>query len=153
MARLKKGRPLPAFQSRLHDGSAISDRDLSSGKVILFFYPQDNTPTCTEEACNLRDHYEDFIKQGYRVFGVSPDSIRKHQNFIKKYRLPYPLISDPSLDLINKFGVWGPKKLFGREYDGVLRTTFILRDGIVERVIDEVKAREHSEQILHSPLE
>ena len=153
MARLKAGRPLPAFQSQLHDGSSISNKDLSSGKVILFFYPQDNTPTCTEEACNLRDHHEDFIKQGYKVYGASPDSIRKHQNFIKKYRLPYPLISDPGLDLIKKFGVWGPKKLFGREYDGVLRTTFIIQDGIIVRVIDEVKAKEHSEQILQQRLE
>ena len=153
MAPIKAGRPLPAFQSQLHDGSSISDKDLSSGKVILFFYPQDNTPTCTEEACNLRDHYEDFIKQGYKVYGASPDSIRKHQNFIKKFRLPYPLISDPGLDLIKKFGVWGQKKLFGREYDGVLRTTFIVRDGIIVRVIDEVKAKAHSEQILYRSLD
>ena len=148
MARLKAGRPLPAFQSRLNDGSDVSNKDFSSGKVILFFYPQDNTPTCTEEACNLRDHHEDFIKQGYKVYGASPDSVRKHQNFIKKYRLPYPLISYRGLDLIHKFGVWGPKKLFGREYDGVLRTTFIIHDGIIVRVIDEVNAREHAAQIL-----
>jgi len=148
MTTLKVGRPIPEFSSQLHDGSQITSMDLSKGKVILFFYPQDNTPTCTEEACNLRDHHADFIQQGFRVYGVSPDSIRKHQNFIKKYKLPYSLISDPSLDVIKKFGVWGPKKLFGREYDGVLRTTFLLNNGIVQKVIDEVKAKSHAEQIL-----
>ncbi len=149
MSALKAGKPIPEFTSVLQDGNVITSTELSKGKVILFFYPQDNTPTCTEEACNLRDHHADFLKQGYRVYGVSPDSIRKHQNFIKKYNLPYSLISDPDLELINKFGVWGPKKLFGREYDGVLRTTFILRDGIIKNVIDEVKAKSHAGQILN----
>ncbi|MDZ4707772.1 MAG: peroxiredoxin [Saprospiraceae bacterium] len=149
MSALKAGKPIPEFTSVLQDGNVITSTELSKGKVILFFYPHDNTPTCTEEACNLRDHHADFLKQGYRVYGVSPDSIRKHQNFIKKYNLPYSLISDPDLELINKFGVWGPKKLFGREYDGVLRTTFILRDGIIKNVIDEVKAKSHAGQILN----
>jgi len=149
MSILKVGQHIPAFISQLQDGSTITSKDLSKGKVILFFYPHDNTPTCTEEACNLRDHNEDFLQQGYRVYGVSPDSIRKHQNFIKKFKLPYPLISDPSLDLIKKFGVWGPKKLFGLEYDGVLRTTFVLQDGIIQKIIDEVKAKFHTDQILN----
>jgi len=149
MALLTVGKPIPEFNSLLQDGSSITSKELSKGKVILFFYPQDNTPTCTEEACNLRDHHADFIKQGYPVYGVSPDSIRKHQNFIKKYKLPYSLISDPKLELIKKFGVWGPKKLFGREYDGVLRTTFLLNNGIVQKVIDEVKAKAHADQILN----
>lgn len=148
MATLKPGQRIPKFSSVLEDGKTITSEDLSKGKVILFFYPQDNTPTCTEEACNLRDHHADFLKQGYRVYGISPDSIRKHQNFIKKFKLPYSLISDPKLEMIQKFGVWGPKKLFGREYDGVLRTTFILNNGVIERVIDEVKAKGHAEQIL-----
>jgi len=148
MSILKVGQPIPTFTSQLHDGSPITSKDLSDGKVILFFYPQDNTPTCTEEACNLRDHNEDFLQQGYRIYGVSPDSIRKHQNFIKKFKLPYSLISDPSLDLIKKFGVWGPKILFGLKYDGVLRTTFIVEDGIIEKIIAEVKAKSHADQIL-----
>lgn len=148
MASLKVGKPIPEFTSLLQDGSPISSKELSKGKVILFFYPQDNTPTCTEEACNLRDHHADFLNQGYHVYGVSPDSIRKHQNFIKKYKLPFSLISDPTLDVIKKFGVWGPKKLFGREYDGVLRTTFLLKNGIIQKIIDEVKAKSHADQIL-----
>lgn len=148
MAILKSGKPIPLFSSTLQDGSAITSADLSKGKVILYFYPQDNTPTCTEEACNLRDHYTSLIKAGYKIYGVSPDSIRKHQNFIKKFSLPFDLISDPDLDIIKKFGVWGPKVLFGREYDGVLRTTFIVNDGVIVKVIDEVKARIHASQIL-----
>lgn len=149
MSTLRAGQAIPGFTSVLQDGSSISSKELSRGKVILFFYPQDNTPTCTEEACNLRDHHPAIIKRGYRIYGVSPDSPRKHQNFIKKFKLPYPLISDSSLELIKKFGVWGPKKLFGREYDGVLRTTFILEDGIIQKIIDEVKAKSHADQILN----
>jgi thioredoxin-dependent peroxiredoxin len=148
MTKLKIGSSLPSFHSTLQDGSSISSSDLSSGKVILYFYPHDNTPTCTEEACNLRDNYKALIKAGFKLYGVSPDSIRKHQNFIKKFKLPFDLISDPSLDIIKKFGVWGPKVLFGREYDGVLRTTFILKDGKIDRIIDEVKSKIHSDQIL-----
>lgn len=148
MALLKSGKTIPAFRSTLQDGSVISSVDLSRGKVVLYFYPQDNTPTCTEEACNLRDHYAALIKAGYKIYGVSPDSIRKHQNFIKKFSLPFDLISDPYLDIIKKFGVWGPKVLFGRHYDGVLRTTFILHDGVIIKVIDEVHAKIHASQIL-----
>lgn len=150
MTKLKEGSAIPSFQSTLQDGTTISSSDLSSGKVILYFYPHDNTPTCTEEACNLRDNYKALIKAGFKLYGVSPDSIRKHQNFIKKFKLPFDLISDPSLDIIKKFGVWGPKVLFGREYDGVLRTTFILKDGRVDRIIDEVKSKIHSDQILEA---
>ncbi|MEP7322847.1 MAG: peroxiredoxin [Saprospiraceae bacterium] len=150
MSKLKEGSAIPSFQSTLQDGTSISSSDLSSGKVILYFYPHDNTPTCTEEACNLRDNYQALIKAGFRLYGVSPDSIRKHQNFIKKFKLPFDLISDPSLDIIKKFGVWGPKILFGKEYDGVLRTTFILKNGKVARIIDEVKSKIHSDQILEA---
>ncbi len=148
MAILKFGEPVPTFQLTLQDGTTISSSDISIGKVILYFYPQDNTPTCTEEACNLRDHYTALLQAGYRLYGVSPDSIRKHQNFIKKYNLPFDLISDPDLVLIKKMGVWGPKKLFGRAYDGVLRTTFILENGVITKVIEVVRSKEHSDQIL-----
>ncbi|MEO5581201.1 MAG: peroxiredoxin [Saprospiraceae bacterium] len=150
MTKIKEGSAIPSFQSMLQDGTIISSSDLSSGKVILYFYPQDNTPTCTDEACNLRDNYKALLKAGFRLYGVSPDSIRKHQNFIKKFKLPFDLISDPNLEIIKKFGVWGPKFLFGREYDGVLRTTFILNDGRVERIIDEVRSKIHSDQILEN---
>ena len=139
---------IPSFQSQIQSGQSINSAELSIGKVILYFYPQDNTPTCTEEACNLRDHYAALIKAGFKLYGISPDSIRKHQNFIKKFHLPFDLISDPDLDIIKKFGVWGPKVLFGRAYDGVLRTTFIIEDGMIVKVIDEVKSKMHASQIM-----
>jgi thioredoxin-dependent peroxiredoxin len=149
-AQLKPGDPTPLFSATLQDGRMIHSSEWNDKKVILYFYPQDNTPTCTEEACNLRDSYHALIAAGYLVIGVSPDSPRKHQNFINKYKLPFDLISDPALDLIRLFGVWGPKKLFGREYDGVLRTTFILDHGRIGRILDEVKSKVHASQILDS---
>lgn len=146
---IKAGTKIPEFKAVLQNGQEISSNDLKSKKVILYFYPQDNTPTCTEEACNLRDNYNALLKKGYLIYGVSPDSIKKHTNFIKKYALPFNLISDPDLKLINMFGVWGPKKLFGREYDGVLRTTFLIENGMVTRVIDDVHSKQHADQILN----
>lgn len=146
---IKAGTKIPEFKAVLQNGQEISSNDLKSKKVILYFYPQDNTPTCTEEACNLRDNYNALFKKGYLIYGVSPDSIKKHTNFIKKYALPFNLISDPDLKLINMFGVWGPKKLFGREYDGVLRTTFLIENGMVTRVIDDVHSKQHADQILN----
>ncbi len=146
---IKAGTKIPEFKAVLQNGQEISSNDLKSKKVILYFYPQDNTPTCTEEACNLRDNYNALLKKGYLIYGVSPDSIKKHTNFIKKYALPFNLISDPDLKLIKMFGVWGPKKLFGREYDGVLRTTFLIENGMVTRVIDDVHSKQHADQILN----
>lgn len=145
---IKAGSKIPQFTGTLQSGAEFTSHDLRHGKYILYFYPTDNTPTCTEEACNLRDHSSAINKKGYKIYGVSPDSIKKHSNFIKKYSLPFDLISDPDLYVIKAFGVWGPKKLFGREYDGVLRTTFIIEDGIVTRVIEDVIAKQHSQQIL-----
>jgi peroxiredoxin Q/BCP len=147
---LGTGNKIPQFKGFLQSGLEISSDDLRTKKVILYFYPQDNTPTCTEEACNLRDNYQRLLKKGYTIYGVSPDSIRKHTNFIKKFNLPFDLISDPDLKIIKLFGVWGPKKLFGREYDGVLRTTFIIDHGIVTEVINEVHSKQHADQILKS---
>jgi len=146
---IKAGTKIPEFKAVLQNGQEISSNDLKAKKVILYFYPQDNTPTCTEEACNLRDNYNALLKKGYLIYGVSPDSIKKHTNFIKKYALPFNLISDPDLKLIKMFGVWGPKKLFGREYDGVLRTTFLIENGMVTRVIDDVHSKQHADQILN----
>lgn len=146
---IKAGTKIPEFKAVLQNGQEISSNDLKAKKVILYFYPQDNTPTCTEEACNLRDNYNALLKKGYLIYGVSPDSIKKHTNFIKKYALPFNLISDPDLKLIKMFGVWGPKKLFGREYDGVLRTTFLIENGMVTRIIDDVHSKQHADQILN----
>lgn len=149
MFHLKEGDNAPEFEARIESGELIRLSDYKGKKLVLFFYPKDNTPTCTTEACNLRDHYADLVNNGYEVIGVSPDSEKKHQNFIKKYDLPYHLIADTDKELMNSFGVWGPKKFMGREFDGVHRTTFVINeDGIIEDIINKVKAKEHADQIM-----
>ena len=115
----------------------------------MFFYPAANTPTCTVEACNLRDHYTELKNNGYEILGVSADSQKKQTNFKKKYNFPYPLLADEDKKVIMAFDVWGPKKFMGREYDGIYRTTFVIdENGIIEKVIDDVRAKEHASQIL-----
>ncbi|MCF8246045.1 MAG: thioredoxin-dependent thiol peroxidase [Saprospiraceae bacterium] len=149
MTKLKAGDKAPNFKSQDENGNPVSLGDFKGKKLILYFYPADNTPTCTVEACNLRDNFEVLRKAGYHVLGVSPDSEKKHQNFIKKHSLPFPLLVDDDLTMIKAYGVWGPKKTFGKEYDGLLRTTFIINEkSIIERVIDKVESKRHSEQIL-----
>ncbi|MEO1434198.1 MAG: thioredoxin-dependent thiol peroxidase [Bacteroidota bacterium] len=150
MTHLKEGDQAPAFKGLDQDGNEISLANYDGKKLIIFFYPKDGTPTCTNEACNLRDNIGALKKAGFEVVGVSSDSQRKHQNFIKKHELPFPLIADTDLAVHNAFGVWGPKKFMGKEYDGTHRTTFVVNDGKVERVFAKVKSKEHSEQILAS---
>lgn len=146
---LKAGDKAPDIEVQDQRGKPVKLSDFAGKKVVLFFYPQDNTPTCTVEACNLRDNYKTLKARGYVVLGVSPDSVKKHTNFINKFKLPYPLLADVDRKLIEAFGVWGPKETFGRKYMGVYRTTFIINEkGVIERVIDEVKSKEHAEQIL-----
>ncbi len=130
-------------------GEEISLSDYQGQKLVLYFYPKDNTPGCTAEACNLRDHYEQLEKEGYAILGVSPDSERKHQNFIKKYNLPFPLIADTDKKIANKYGVWGEKQMYGRTYEGIFRTTFLIdEEGKIEKVFKKVKTKAHAEQIL-----
>ncbi len=149
MTKLKKGAKAPDFTGKNEKNELVSLADFKGQKLVLFFYPKDNTPTCTEEVCNLRDHYTALQKQGYALLGVSPDSVRKHQNFIKKYKLPFPLLADTSLDTIRAYDVWGPKQLFGRTYEGVYRTTFVIdKKGRIEKLIDKVRAKDHAAQIL-----
>lgn len=146
---LPPGSPVPTIQLTDQSGTAISLADYLGKKIVLFFYPRDNTPTCTTEACNLRDHYQLLRDKGYEVLGVSDDGERKHKNFVNKYQLPYRLISDPNHKLIEAFGIWGEKMLFGREYMGLIRTTFIIDEkGIVKHVIHPVVAKDHTAQIL-----
>ena len=146
---LKVGDKAPDFEAVIQDGSKLSLSDLKEKKVVLYFYPKDNTPGCTAEACNLRDNYELMLKKGFAVVGVSADTIIAHQKFIDKYQLPFPLISDTEKEIIKAFGVWGPKKFMGREYEGILRSTFVIsKDGIIEEVISKVKTKAHAEQIL-----
>ena len=149
MTHLKVGDKAPDFKGINEKGEAIALSDYKGKKLVLFFYPQDNTPTCTVEACNLRDHYQELRDQGYAVLGVSPDSARKHTNFINKFELPYSLLADTERKAIEAYGVWGPKKFMGREFDGLHRTTFVIDEkGKIEQVIQKVKAKMHAAQIL-----
>lgn len=149
MHDLKVGDKAPEFTAEIETGEQVSLGDYRGKKLILYFYPKDNTPTCTVESCNLRDHYKSLVKEGYEVLGVSPDSKRRHQNFIKKFDLPFHLIADTELEVIQKYGVWGHKKFMGREYDGLHRTTYVIdEEGKIEDIIYKVKSKEHAEQIL-----
>lgn len=149
--RPEPGQKAPDFKGVDQDGKTISLNDFKGQKLILYFYPKDNTPGCTAEACDLRDNYEMWLSKGYKVVGVSPDSVKSHQKFVEKYNLPFPLISDPDKEILKAYGAWGPKKLYGREYEGVLRTTFVIdENGVIEQVFSKVKTKEHTKQILET---
>lgn len=147
--KLKKGSKAPAFSVSDQDGNIVSLKDFAGKKLVIFFYPKDNTPTCTEEACNLRDNISLLKKKGIAVLGVSIDSVRRHKNFERKFSLPFPLLADEDKTMVEAYGVWGQKKLFGVEYLGILRTTFLINeDGKIAHIIEKVKAKDHTEQIL-----
>ena len=149
MITLKKGDKAPSFSGIIEDESTISLSDFAGKKLILYFYPKDMTPGCTVQSCNLRDNYNMLLKKGYAILGVSADSVARHQNFIDKHDLPFSLLSDEDHTVLNAFGVWGPKKFMGKEYDGINRTTFVIgENGIIEEVIAKVKIKRHTEQIL-----
>ncbi len=146
---LKVGDKAPEFKATIETGEEISLSDYQGKKVVLYFYPKDNTPGCTLQACNLRDNYDTLLKEGYVVLGVSQDTEKKHQNFIKKFDLPFPLIADTDHVVHNLYGVWQEKKMYGRTYMGTVRTTFVIDEkGIIEEIIAKVKTKEHTEQIL-----
>jgi len=146
---LKKGDIAPDFKGVDQHGNTVSLKDFKGNKLILYFYPKDNTPGCTAEACNLRDNYDLWLSKGYKVVGVSPDSMASHQKFAEKHQLPFPLIADEEKKIIKAYGAWGPKKLYGREYEGLLRTTFIIdENGKIEEVFAKVKTKDHTNQIL-----
>ncbi|WP_127136585.1 thioredoxin-dependent thiol peroxidase [Flagellimonas oceanensis] len=149
MNMLKVGDKVPDFSAKDQDGNTINLSDYKGKKLVVFFYPKANTPGCTAEACNLRDNYKELQDQGYELLGVSADSEKKQSNFKNKYEFPFPLLADEDHTVINTFGVWGPKKFMGREYDGIHRTTFVVDgDGKVENVIEKVKTKDHAAQIL-----
>ncbi|MFT7073199.1 thioredoxin-dependent thiol peroxidase [Patiriisocius sp. Uisw_017] len=148
MKTLIEGEKVPNFEVNDQDGNKISLSDYSGKKLVVFFYPKASTPGCTAEACNLRDNYELLQEQGYSLLGVSADSEKRQKNFQNKYEFPFPLLADEEKQVIEAFGVWGPKKFMGKEYDGIHRKTFIVDDGVVERVIDKVKTKDHAAQIL-----
>ncbi len=145
---LKVGQPAPDFETINQNSEPVKLSDLKGQKVVLYFYPKDNTPTCTVQACNIRDNYEQFISKGYKVFGISTSGLKAHQNFIKKFDLPFDLLLDTEHEITDLYGVWQEKKTFGKTYMGTVRTTFVINEeGIVEKIIDDVKAKEHSSQI------
>ena len=151
MTHLKVGDKAPHFSGINEKEEAVSLNDFKGKKLILFFYPKDNTPGCTAAACNLRDNYADLKAKGFELLGVSPDTAKKHQNFISKYEFPFPLLADTEKETLNTYGVWGMKKLYGREYMGVFRTTFIIDEkGVIEKVFTKVKTKVHTEQILEA---
>ena len=150
MSKLKQGDKAPVIDAIDQLGNSITLEQFKGKKVILYFYPKDDTPGCTAEACNLRDNYNELIKQGFQIVGVSSDPVSSHKRFAKKYNLPFPLISDTDKKVITDYGVWGHKKFLGRSYDGILRTTFIIDEqGIIERVISKVETKMHTEQIIN----
>jgi thioredoxin-dependent peroxiredoxin len=151
MSEFKIGDKAPDFNSIDQDGNPLSLKDFKGHKVILYFYPKDSTPGCTAEACNLRDNYGMLLKKGYKIIGVSADDEKSHKNFIAKNVLPFPLIPDKEKIIIRNYGVWGKKKLYGREYEGINRMTFIIsEDGKIEKIFNKVDTKNHTEQILKS---
>ena len=149
MATLKKGDNAPEFSLTDNKGKLHSLKDYSGEKLIIFFYPRANTPGCTAEACNLRDYFKDLKDKGYSILGVSADSEKSQESFSKKYNFPFPLLADVEKVMINAYGVWGPKKFRGKEYDGILRKTFLVdKEGIITHIIDKVKTKDHAAQIL-----
>lgn len=149
MTNLKVGDAAPDINTIDQVGNPLKLKDFSGSKLILFFYPKANTPGCTAEACNLRDHYSELLDKGYKIIGVSADDQKKQTGFKEKQNLPFPLIPDTDKIVINDYGVWGPKKFMGKVYDGIHRTTFVISEnGIIEQIFTKVKTKEHSEQIL-----
>lgn len=149
MTTLTKGDKAPDFSGVDQDGNKHSLADYKGKKLVVFFYPAASTPTCTTEACNLRDNFGRFKSQNYELLGVSADTQKKQGSFRNKYDLPFPLIADEDKSVINAFGVWGPKKFMGKLFDGIHRTTFVIdENGIIEEVITDVKSKMHAEQIL-----
>lgn len=145
---LQVGNPVPEVKAKNQDGVEVNLSDFKGKKIVLFFYPQDGSPTCTATACNLRDNYEALLAKGYVVLGISPDNEVKHQKFIKKYNLPFDLLSDPDHKVMEKFGLWAEKKLWGNVHMGVLRTTLIIdENGIIEEIISKVKSKTHAQGV------
>jgi len=151
MVVLKEGDKAPAFSGKDQDGNKVSLSDFKGKKLVLYFYPEADTPTCTIESCNLRDNYASLKKYGLEVVGVSPDEEKKQKKFEIKYKLPFPLIADASHSILEKYGVWDQKKLFGREYMGVLRTTFVIDEkGYIQKIFTRPKNKAHAQEIIAS---
>ena len=149
MSTLKVGDMAPSLSGVDQNNNEVSLARFAGKKLVLYFYPKDDTPGCTTESCNLRDNYKALLAQGYQVLGVSPDTVAKHQKFIAKYDLPFDLLADTEKEVCNRYGVWVEKSMYGRTYMGVARTTFILdEEGRVEEIISKVNTKDHAAQIL-----
>lgn len=149
MTTLEAGQAAPEFNGQIQDGSEVSLSDYKGNKLILYFYPKDDTPGCTKEACSLRDGFDVLKDKGFKILGVSPDNLKKHNKFIDKYNLPFDLLADEEKSTMQAYEVWGPKKFMGREYEGVHRTTFVIdEEGNIEHVVKKVKTKDHAQQIL-----
>jgi peroxiredoxin Q/BCP len=147
---LKVGDKAPDFEVNDQEGNPVKLSDFAGKKVVLYFYPKDNTPGCTAEACNLRDNFQDLRKAGYEVLGVSKDSEKSHQKFIDKFELPFRLLADTDLEIHEKYGTWIEKSMYGRKYMGTARQTFLIdTDGKIENIIEKVKTKDHASQILN----
>lgn len=143
------GKPAPAFTANNQNGTAVSLNNFVGKKLVLYFYPKDDTPGCTAEACSLRDNYESLITQGYAIVGVSPDDEKKHTKFIAKYNLPFDLLADTDNAIALAYGVWVEKSMYGRKYMGIARTTFVINEnGILEEIIEKVDTKNHAQQLL-----
>lgn len=146
---LKVGDKVPNFTGKDQNGSKITSSDFEGKKWVIYFYPKDQTPGCINQACNIRDNYNELLKLGIQIIGVSADSQKSHLNFIEKQDIPFPLIADEDKTVINAFGVWGEKKFMGRTYDGIHRTTFLMNEqGIIVGIIDKPKTKAHVQEIL-----
>jgi len=149
MITLQEGDKAPAFTGHDQDGKKVSLADFKGKKVVLYFYPQDNTPTCTVQACNLRDNFALLRKEGLTVIGISPDDEKSHKKFEAKFSLPFPLLADPDHKIIDKYGVWGEKQLYGRKYLGLHRTTFLIDEkGVIRKIFLKPKSKQHAEEIV-----
>jgi len=149
MTTLTEGTPAPDFTTVDQAGNTITLSKLKGQKIILYFYPKDDTPGCTAEACSLRDNYTLLKEKGYQILGVSPDKAASHNKFIDKYQLPFPLIPDTDKIILNAYGVWGPKKMLGKSYEGVIRTTFVIDEkGIIQKIITKVDTKDHAGQLV-----
>lgn len=149
MSSLSEGNKIPNFETTNELGEVVSKQSLLGRKYILFFYPKDDSPGCTKEACSIRDNFNRIKKKGYEVYGISPDTEKKHGKFIDKYEFQFSLLSDPDKEVIQSFGLWGPKKFMGREITGVYRTTLIVDESSkIQKIISKVKTKEHGQQIL-----
>lgn len=151
MAYLNVGDKAPDFNVVNQDGENVKLADFKGQKVIIYFYPKADTPGCTAESCNLRDNYDDLLNKGFKIIGVSPDKPEKQKKFAEKYNLPFPLLADVDKEVIKSYGAWGLKKMYGKEYEGLLRTTYVIdENGKIEKVFPKVKTKDHAAQILEA---